>query len=40
MQAQGLASSSSTAHPFGRSLQTGRRVRAGEFLQACPNGDP
>ena len=39
MQAQGLASSSSTAHPFARSLETGRSVRAGD-LQACPNGAP
>src|SRR5439155_13824829 len=40
MDAQRFASSASTAHPFGRSLRTGRRVRAGKFLQACPNGDP
>src|SRR4029450_13261888 len=40
MHAQGLASSSSTAQPFGWSLRTGRTVREGEFLQACPNGDP
>src|SRR5438132_7237133 len=40
MDAQRFASSASTAHPFGRSLLTGRRVRAGKFLQACPNGDP
>src|SRR6266446_1861279 len=40
MEAQRFASSASTAQPFGRSLRTGRRVRAGKFLQACPNGDP
>src|SRR4030095_16817590 len=40
MHAQELASSSSTAQPFGWSLRTGRTVREGEFLQACPNGDP
>jgi len=40
MHAQGLASSSSTAQLFGRSLRTGRSVREGKFLQACPNGDP
>src|SRR5438445_6977728 len=40
MDAERFAASASTAHPFGRSLRTGRRVRAGKFLQACPNGDP
>src|SRR5712691_650872 len=40
MDAQRFASSASPAQPFGRSLRTGRRVRAGQFLQACPNGDP
>jgi len=40
MDAQRFASSAPTAQPCGRSLRTGRRVRAGKFLQACPNGDP
>src|SRR5262245_4699022 len=40
MQAQGLAASSATAHPFGWSLRTGHTVREGEFLQAGPNGNP
>jgi hypothetical protein len=38
--AQRFASSASTAQPFGRSLRTGHRVRAGQFLHACPHGDP
>src|SRR6266436_6034566 len=40
LEAQRLTSSASTAQPFGRSLWTGRRARAGTFLQACPHGDP
>jgi len=40
MHAQGLASSSSLAQPFGRSLRIRRSVREGEFLHAGPNSDP